>query len=459
MQSIGLETPPGSMDSDVIIIGGGLAGMTAAALLARAGRSVVVLEKGHRFGGRGGTTVRDGAAFNLGPHALYSDGDAFRILRELHVSFSGNRPRTEALLVLAQGKPHRLPQGLTSLITSSLFSWRDKFKLSKFPRQLIGFDTRPLDHTPLAAWIQQVAAESRFADLLKMFLRVSTYSADYDLISAGAAIDQFRIGFGGGVLYLDHGWQTLIDGLQSVAKANGARFLAGSRATEVTTDNQGVLVKLADGRSLSGAAAILAVEPETAADLLRLPQSQPLAKWTAARVQVRAACLDVALRGLPQPDRLVAFGLDCPLYYSVHSASARLAPDGVSVVHLAKYLRHEHSEAPETVEHELEALMDTLQPGWRDRLVARRYFPHMVVTQALPEAASGGLQGRPATTVANHPRVFLAGDWVGARGMLADAAAASAEESAQRVLKLLSDAPRAQLLPVSMIEDHEHAAR
>ena len=83
----------------------------------------------------------------------------------------------------------------------------------------------------------------------------------------------------------------------------------------------------------------------------------------------------------------------------------------------------------------------------------------MVVTQALPEAASGGLQGRPATTVANHPRVFLAGDWVGARGMLADAAAASAEESAQRVLKLLSDAPRAQLLPVSMIEDHEHAAR
>ena len=54
---------------------------------------------------------------------------------------------------------------------------------------------------------------------------------------------------------------------------------------------------------------------------------------------VRVATLDVALRSLPKPRRTVAFGVDAPLYFSVHSALARLAPDGGAVIHATKYLR------------------------------------------------------------------------------------------------------------------------
>ena len=60
-------------------------------------------------------------------------------------------------------------------------------------------------------------------------------------------------------------------------------------------------------------------------------------------------------------------------------------------------------------------------------IVARASFlRRMTVTSVLPTAIRGGLAGRPGPVVAEHPGVFLAGDWVGPVGMLADASLASA---------------------------------
>lgn len=67
---------------DVAIVGGGIAGLTAALYLARGGKRVVVLESQNQMGGRAITNKKDGIRFNLGSHALYA-GDAYDIFREL----------------------------------------------------------------------------------------------------------------------------------------------------------------------------------------------------------------------------------------------------------------------------------------------------------------------------------------------------------------------------------------
>src|SRR2546430_1170444 len=60
--------------TDVVVVGGGMAGLTAACYLARAGVAVTLFEKASSLGGRAATSYHEGYAFNRGIHALYRGG-------------------------------------------------------------------------------------------------------------------------------------------------------------------------------------------------------------------------------------------------------------------------------------------------------------------------------------------------------------------------------------------------
>ena len=72
---------------DVVIIGGGLAGLTTAALLARSGKAVTLFEHSSReIGGRARTTDIDNFYFNQGPHALCLTDATDSILKEIGIN-------------------------------------------------------------------------------------------------------------------------------------------------------------------------------------------------------------------------------------------------------------------------------------------------------------------------------------------------------------------------------------
>ena len=63
-------------------------------------------------------------------------------------------------------------------------------------------------------------------------------------------------------------------------------------------------------------------------------------------------------------------------------------------------------------------------------MVTDRFLHRMIVAHALPRPGAG-LAGRPPVEVPGLRGVFVAGDWVGPVGMLADASLASAEAAAR----------------------------
>lgn len=418
-----------SRSADVIVVGGGLAGLSAAAFAARAGKKVALFEKARELGGRGATQNEGGFFFNIGPHALYRGGTARPILAELGVAFSGRSPSVSGGFAIDGGRKHTLPGGLVSLITTSLLRLPAKLEVARLLGGLGRFDPEPQQRRTVNQWLAQVIRHEEVRQLVRALVRVATYTNAPDRLGAGTAIRQLQLAFGQGVLYLDGGWQTLIEGLRRVALDAGVQIRTGAKVEAVDDDTDARRVRIAGDDPWTAAAVVLTGGPAEASALVHGGAHLPLRRRAEEATPVRAACLDLGLSSLPRPRATFALGIDRPLYLSVHSAVAKLGPADSATIHVAKYLAPDEEVEARATEKELEGAMDLIQPGWRQIVRQRRFLPRMTVTHDLPTAAAGGLAGRAGVEVPGIAHLYVAGDWVGNEGLLADAALASGKRA------------------------------
>lgn len=428
------------MEKHVIVVGGGLAGLAASVILARGGRTVTLFERRSYLGGRAVTHLRHGYRFNLGPHAFYRAGIGAEVLRELGVPVRGGRPPGTGIAVWGD-REYRLPATPLSMLITGMLSPREKVE---FMGLLIKIRRGKFSDRTISVrdWLDRFVTRDRLRTALRAFIRLATYCDEPENQNAAAALNQVRLGMRG-VIYVDEGWQKIVDSLHSSAIAAGVNFVTSSRIIGI--DHSGGAVRGVEmggldeefekdtisvalpaavsgderGTRLAADTVLLAVDPTTARELIASP-----ADWPEMH-PVIASCLDVALSKLPQPKRTFAIGIDQPLYFSVHSAWAQLTPRGGALIHTARYGGGEQAE--------LEAFLDRLQPGWRDVVVHRRFLPRMTVSYATmpPQSADRPVRPQPVTPIRG---LYLAGDWVGSEGLLSDASLASARSAAKAIL-------------------------
>ncbi|MCP3136819.1 phytoene desaturase family protein [Pyxidicoccus xibeiensis] len=426
----------------IAVVGGGVGGLAAAALLAREGHTVTLYERAKHFGGRAQTSEVEGFRFNLGPHALYLGGAAARVLGRLGVKPQGGLPGAGSF-ALEAGRLHTLPRGPVSLMTTDLLGLAGKLEFARLLAGVGRIDTRTLSGMSMREWMNTRLSRDDARALVGAVTRVSSYCADHDALSADAALSQIQLALASGVRYLDGGWSTLVDALASAARDAGARLETSAKVEALVRQGPGAGapvrgVRLADGTVHDVDAVVVAGGPADVAALV--PGDAVLAKEAVESVSVRAATLELGLSRLPKPEALFALGIDGPWYVSVHSAAASgLAPEGGAMVHVMKYLTGADDTASEA---DLEAVMDVLQPGWRMHVVARRFRPDLRVSHRLPTVATGGLAGRPPAQVPHVSGLYRVGDWVGPEGMLADASFASAESVAASLTRSQREQPR-----------------
>ncbi|MFS0840949.1 phytoene desaturase family protein [Paenibacillus sp. 1P03SA] len=418
---------------DAAVIGAGLAGLIAAAKLAQAGKSVVVLEKSHRLGGRAITNLKNGSLFNLGGHALYLGGEAYSVMKEMGVKMEGGSPPINGYGIW-NNRLVPLPVEPMKLLSSKLLGWTGKIQLVRLMTALRKYDGGSLPGISLREWTEREISDPMVRHFFYALCRTATYAADPDSQLAGPVLRQVHTSLKG-VRYLHGGWQTLVDQLRDLAVRAGADIRTGKAAAEIIHDGSRIQgLRLADGDRLDVSHVIATSAP---ADLFRLvpgAERTVLRSWKEEARPAMTACLDLSLNRLPVEGRHFVMGLDRPVFFSHHSRVASLSEDGKQVVHLIKYNGPGES-SPRADERILEETMDLIHPGWRKELAGRQFLPNITVVPDTFHTGRSSACAGPA--VPGLSGLYAAGDWAGHREMLADASAASAVRAASAVLEAL----------------------
>ncbi|MFC4099220.1 phytoene desaturase family protein [Paenibacillus xanthanilyticus] len=434
----------GGQSGRTVVIGGGLAGLMAAGCLAKAGESVVLLERSDTLGGRGMSVRKGGALFNLGGHAFYKGGAFDRVLTGLNVKVTGAAPPANRVQLMWGGRLVGLPKLLAS---GSCLTIQGKASLAGLLFKIGRPSSMPDSRMTLREYAERMTGDPSVRHILYALLRTASYTLDPDHQLAQPVVRTLLRSFKEGLLYVDGGWQQIVDQLASAAVQSGADLRTGQRIAEVVRGAGGEMVtgvRLQDGSILEADRVIMTVSPSECVRLVPDAEQTALRRWKEEARSSAVASLDLCLRKLPVPGRPFVLGIDQPLFFSNHSASARLSDDGSVVVHVTKYHGTEPSD-PKADERLLENMMDLAQPGWRKELIARQFLPRITVVHDYMHTRRS--QRNVGPHVPEVEGLSVAGDWASHDDeLLADAAAESAIRAADAIIASRQAAGRLQAI-------------
>lgn len=121
-----------TIKTDVIILGGGISGLSTAYFLRRNGLNVRVLEKQERAGGSISTYLRDGFLIDRGPNSTLDTTPILHLLfRDLQIEDEVEYANEKASnrYIVRNGKLQKLPMNPLAFFASGLFSVRAKLGL------------------------------------------------------------------------------------------------------------------------------------------------------------------------------------------------------------------------------------------------------------------------------------------------------------------------------------------
>ncbi|HEY2317326.1 MAG TPA: protoporphyrinogen oxidase [Solirubrobacteraceae bacterium] len=278
--------------TDVIVIGGGVAGLAATDYLAHAGSDVTLLEATDRLGGNVHTASFAGRPLDLGAEMLVTrEPTAVDLCRALSLDTELVAPACTGAFVwtrrglrpLPSDAVSRLPGALRELLRSRLLS---PLGLLRCGWDVIAPSAAPDGDVAIGAIVRSRLGSQVLERIVDPLLG-GVHAGSCDTLSARALAPQFiaalesgeglirglrapsSVPGGPGFTTLRSGLGSLTAALATRAQHAGANFRFGVRATSVHPRHRGrVVVTQGDGGTLEAAACIIATPASAAARLL-----------------------------------------------------------------------------------------------------------------------------------------------------------------------------------------------
>lgn len=427
------------MKKRAVVIGGGLAGLSVAARLAKNGLHVQLLEKAPKLGGRAVTIPLKGFNFNFGAHAIYTRDSSYLRKLEKELSFNVNwvdfDPK-KARYDLGE-ELTEMPATLEGLYKTKILSATTaKAAFAIEVMKTVCLLERGEDGVTIGEWMKRTNKSPEVQQLMLLLASSNFFTQEPERIPSTVFFKYYQRMFktSKAVAYIAGGWESLVKELERVILESGSEILTKTKIERVVFEgNKVVAVETSEGR-IEGDEFVFACPPK---ELSKIFEETPLAPAVAPYVLQRPNTVlvyDIGLRNRIDTPYTYIYDKEAKVFLTDISAYDPYSiPEGGQLIQAIAYLKSEEvgdREHAQKRKDAIQALFDKHLPGWRDELVAQRYTER-AAAQEIKVEDDQKLMPVQFHSCAN---ATFAGDWVQGVGQLSELSFSSGWEAGNRVL-------------------------
>ncbi|MFC0214633.1 phytoene desaturase family protein [Paenibacillus chartarius] len=367
------------------IVGAGLAGLVTAALLAKRGNQVVIMERSPILGGRSHVISKNGFTMSYGAHAVLAPKqEPLRsIVRELELPMAYRKASLSKFKLLMNDKVISSPLGfgaLTSPAITGLFN--HMLCLKQFYRMVKQAPVFPQTMS-VGQWIRDHVSNPEIAKVLSAYAALSVYDGALDLYSMNRFVELTAREYEKNEPLSYMGYDVLLEELQKAITKHGGSILCGKLISDLIVEAGQVKGVVCSGERVEFDEVVLNIPPKELSKLLSHPsladEFAGYASQSAHYVFVYDLMLSKRLRG----DIGNLLDLDGGFYvndYGLNNPSS--APAGGQLLNGLKFLTEQeqlddtHAKESQT---RFEALLNKVYPGWDNYVVSKRIINRAMV--------------------------------------------------------------------------------
>ncbi|WP_081857163.1 phytoene desaturase family protein [Tumebacillus flagellatus] len=427
------------MKKTAVVIGGGLAGLSVAARLAKNGMHVKLLEKAPKLGGRAVTIPLKGFNFNFGAHAIYTRDSSYirKLERELGITvnwrdFDPKKARYDLGEELTE-----MPATLEGLYKTKILSATTaKAAFAIEVMKTVCLLERGEEGVSIGEWMKRTKKAPEVQQLMLLLASSNFFTQEPERIPSTAFFKYYQRMFktSKAVAYIAGGWESLVAELERVIVQNGSEIVTKAKIERVLFEGNRVKAVETSEGLIEGDEFVFACPPK---ELAKIFEDTPLANSIAPYLMQRPNTVlvyDIGLKSRIDSPYTYIYDKQAKVFLTdISHYDPECVPEGGQLVQAIAYLKSEEvgdREHAQKRKDAIEALFDKHLPGWRDELVAKRYTER-AAAQEIKVEDDQKLMPVQFHSCAN---AVFAGDWVQGVGQLSELSFSSGWEAGNRVM-------------------------